>query len=136
MKLSRKSDYALRAVRCCANLPKGNYGSIRTISEAESIPREFLAKILKELTNHKILISFLGVTCGYTLARDPKEISFLNVIEAMNGTVHINLCTESGAHRGEGRAKCDMCDFWKSQEKAIKKALAAQHYGKYKKTGK
>jgi Rrf2 family protein len=136
MKLSRKSDYALRAVRCCTKLPKGHYGSIRFISESESIPREFLAKILKELTTRKILISFRGVTGGYILARDPKEISFLDVIEAMNGTVHINLCTESGAHRGEGRAKCEMCDFWKSQEKAIKKALAAQHFGKYKKTGK
>ena len=136
MKLSRKSDYALRAVRCCANLPKGRYGSIRTISEAESIPREFLAKILKELTNRKILLSFRGVTGGYTLARDAREISFLNVIEAMNGPLHVNLCTEPGAHRGEARANCEMCDFWKSQEKSIKKALAAQHFGKYKKTRK
>ena len=132
MKLSRKADYALRSVRCCANLPKGGYGSIRFISESEAIPREFLAKILNDLTAGGILISRRGVTGGYALKRDPKEITFLQVIELINGPLHVSLCTEAGGHGRVGGRDCPMCGFWRSQEKAVRKALAGQHFGKHK----
>ena len=43
MQLSRKADYAIRAVRHLSSLPKGTLGSINSIAEADGIPREFLA---------------------------------------------------------------------------------------------
>ena len=55
MQLSRKADYALRAVKHLSSLPKGKLGSINSIAAAEAIPREFLAKILKDLTRGGIL---------------------------------------------------------------------------------
>ncbi|RKX17512.1 MAG: Rrf2 family transcriptional regulator, partial [Candidatus Zixiibacteriota bacterium] len=91
MRLSRKSDYALRAVKHLATLPKGKLGSINSIAEAEAIPREFLAKILKDLTMSGILVSYQGVKGGYRLDRLPKDISFLNVMEAIDGPMHLNL---------------------------------------------
>ena len=125
MRLSRKSDYALRAIKHCASLPKGSYGSIRVIAEAESIPREFLAKILKELTNEGILTSYRGVSGGYALARDAKNISLLDVIEAVNGPLHVSLCTEPGWHQAASGGSCPLCAFWKAQENTVKKALTA-----------
>ena len=133
MRLSRKSDYALRAVRYCSCLPKGAFGSIRNIAEAEAVPREFLAKILKDLTSGGILVSFRGVTGGYAVTREPKDISFLDVIEAVNGPLQLNLCTEPGGCRPDQRGGCYMCDFWKAQEKTLKKVLSRQHFGKYAK---
>ncbi len=132
MRLSRKSDYALRAVRYLSNLPPDKLGSINAIAEGESVPREFLAKILKDLTRSGILVSYQGVTGGYRLARKPREISFLDVVEAIDGPIHLNLCTE-----GEG-CDCDMYDtcemraFWEAQENSFKKAMSRQHFGKYK----
>lgn len=137
MRLSRKSDYALRAVRHMANLPKGKLGSINAVAAAEAIPREFLAKILKDLTRGGILVSFQGVTGGYRLAKSPREVNFLMVIEVIDGPLHLNLCTGS---RGCGRcAKYDGCDirgFWEVQEKAFKKSLGKEHFGKYRTTKK
>ena len=133
MQLSRKADYALRAIRYLSNLPKGKLGSINAIAEAESVPREFLAKILKDLTRSGILLSFQGVTGGYRMSKLPKEVSFLDVIEAIEGPVHINLCTELGPDCGCDQADtCQMRSFWITQEDNFKRALSKHHFGRYK----
>jgi Rrf2 family iron-sulfur cluster assembly transcriptional regulator len=132
MRLSRKSDYALRAVRHLANLPGGKLGSINSISEAESVPREFLAKILKDLTRGGILVSYQGVTGGYRLSRTPREVTFLDVIEAIDGPIHLNLCTEGPKCGCTQYDNCAMRQFWEVQENGFKKQLQKQHFGKYK----
>ncbi len=136
MQLSRKADYALRAIRFLSCQPKGKLGSINAIAASEAVPREFLAKILKDLTRSGLLQSFQGVTGGYKLSRNPKDISFLDVIEAIEGPVHINLCTE-----GEGKscscdqvANCGMHNFWMTQEKTFKKNLAKHNFARYRRT--
>ena len=132
MKLSRKSDYALRAVRHISGLQKGELSSISAIAEAEKIPREFLAKILQDLTMGGILVSFRGVKGGYALARDAKQVTFLNVIEAIDGPMHLNLCTEPGGCVCKKNQPCGLRDFWTSHEKVVKNALTKQNFGRYK----
>jgi len=137
MRLSRKSDYALRAVKHVSNLPKGKLGSINSIAEAEGVPREFLAKILKDLTRAGILVSYQGVTGGYRMSKTPREVSFLDVIEAIDGPIHLNLCTEvgpdsKGVCRCARASSCTLLGFWSGQEASFKKALAKEHFAKYK----
>jgi len=136
MQLSRKADYALRAVKHLSSLPKGKLGSINSVAAAESIPREFLAKILKDLTRARVLDSFQGVTGGYRLAKTPKDVSFLTVIEAIEGPIHINLCTEGGSCACTQHAKCQMRDFWMIQEKSFKKALGKHTFARYRRNAK
>ncbi len=131
MQLSRKADYALRAVMHFAGLPKGQLASIGVVAKAQSIPREFLAKILKDLTWAGILVSFQGVTGGYRLARPAKEITFLDVIEAMDGPITLNLCVESDKCC-EHYKNCKMRDFWVKEQDHFKKALSRANFMKYK----
>ena len=129
MRLSRKADYALGAVRFLSTLPKGELGSIDTIAEAESIPRAFLAKILLALTEGGILVSYRGVKGGYRLARPARKISFLDIVEAIDGPLHLNLCTEDpdcGCSQG---GKCDIRRFWLAQETSLIKALKQKNFG-------
>ena len=84
MKISRKADYALRAVLYISKQPTDIRNSINAIAEAESVPRDFLAKILKELTRAEILKSYQGVHGGYQMAKTPNQVSVLDVIEAMD----------------------------------------------------
>jgi len=130
MRLSRKSDYALRAVRYCSNLPKGQRGSINSIAKAENVPREFLAKILRDLTSNGILVSHQGVKGGYTLARKPKEINFLHVIEAVDGPLHLSLSTQNRKRWKDRLESGDLGDFWAEREKIFKQALTRQHFGR------
>ena len=137
MLLSRKADYALRAVRHLSLLPKGTLNSINAIAAAEEIPREFLAKILKDLTRSGVLESFQGVTGGYRLGKKAREISFLDVIEAIEGPLHLNLCTVEG-HKCACPVvdTCTMRIFWMAQEKSLKKALTKHTFARYSKTKK
>jgi len=136
MQLSRKADYALRAVKHLSTLPKGKLGSINSIAAAEAIPREFLAKILKDLTRGGILVSFQGVTGGYRLNHVPRDISFLDVIEAIEGPIHINLCTEGDSCPCDRAEICPMRDFWTAQEKGFKKALSKHNFARYRRAAR
>lgn len=131
MRLSRKSDYALRAVMHFAGLPKGKLASIGEVAEAQKIPREFLAKILKDLTWAELLLSFQGVTGGYRLARPAKSISFFDVIEAMDGQIYLNLCCED-RHDCSHSKGCPMRDFWLKEQDHYMKALKRSNFSKYK----
>jgi Rrf2 family protein len=131
MKLSRKSDYALRAVRFCSRLPKDTVGTIDQIAESENIPREFLAKILKDLTSAGILVSHRGVYGGYAMAKKPRETTFLEVIEAADGPIHLNLCTTPDRCCDSQYRTCEMRKFWETYEVRFKKTLDREHFGKY-----
>jgi len=130
MNLSHKADYALRAVCNLSKLPKGKRSSIRLISQEASIPREFLAKVLKDLAASGILVSAKGVQGGFCLKRPAHKISYLDVIEAMNGPLHLSLCTESGECSCYSvDDHCYMHQFWVAQEKVFRNALSKRHFG-------
>ena len=135
MQLSRKSDYALRAVMHLAGLPKGQLASIGAVAEAQSIPREFLAKILKDLTWAGILVSFQGVTGGYRLARAPKDVTFLDVIEAMDGPVTLNLCVVNPKNCDHSK-NCTIRDFWLKEQEHFVRVLSKANFQKYKAVSK
>jgi Rrf2 family iron-sulfur cluster assembly transcriptional regulator len=130
MHISRKSDYALRALAFIAGQRPDKKSSISEIAESESIPRDFLAKILKELTRAGILKSFQGVTGGYQLARPRETISFLNVIEAMEGPLQVNLCAGADGDCGCSRfADCNMKGFWDRVQNGLAKTLSETNFG-------
>ncbi|MEE9443965.1 MAG: Rrf2 family transcriptional regulator [candidate division Zixibacteria bacterium] len=131
MQISRKADYALRAVGYLSQLKKGDLASIGRIAQARRVPREFLAKILKELTRSGILVSFQGVTGGYRLARSSKEISFLEVIEAMEGPVRVNLCVDDRHPECTNEKGCEIRPFFLKQQELITRALKRQNFGHF-----
>lgn len=130
MHLSRKADYALRAVRFLSKLPKGETASISRIAEGEDIPRAFLAKILKELSTKQVIESFKGVKGGYRLASQPKDINYLQVIETVEGPMHISLCTEPGQTYCDRVGSCESHAFWLKQEDLLKRCLSSKRFGK------
>ncbi len=137
MKISRKADYALRAVLHIAKQPTEKRNSINVIAETERIPRDFLAKILKELTRAQILKSYQGVHGGYQLAKTPAQVSVLDVIEAMDGPLGLNLCV-----RGDRGCDCDKSDhcsmypFWNKLQGEMRVKLKNETLAKLRSVGK
>lgn len=121
MKISRKADYGMRAVIYIARQPREQRNPIDTVAESECIPRDFLAKILKDLTRAEILRSYQGVHGGYTLAKSPSQISLLDILEAMDGPVGLDLCVreEDGCDKTHG-AHAVMCPFFMALQKQVK----------------
>lgn len=87
MKLSKKSDYALRAmIFLSLNYKKGAV-QIKEISTKERIPQKFLENILLTLRKVGVLNSKMGLKGGYELARTPDLITLGEVIRALDGAI-------------------------------------------------
>ena len=68
-----------------------------TVSKKYNIPMEYLLKILQQLVRSNILRSKRGPRGGFTMARSPKEINMLEIIEAVSGpmTSHLELAEQT-----------------------------------------
>jgi len=87
MRLTRASSYALHAVVHMAGQKKGGPTASHHIAQKRKIPERFLLKVLKPLVSAGILDSIKGPNGGYSLARSANEISMLDVIEAVDGSI-------------------------------------------------
>ena len=92
MQITREGDYGIRSVLYLARQPFKKVSFVNEISEEYKIPRSFLAKILQKLVKAKIVRSYRGVKGGFSLARQAREISVLDVLEAIEGKLALNLC--------------------------------------------
>ncbi len=77
-----------------ASQPVGAVIPFREIATRMDVPQDFLAKIFKRLVKGKLAGSMRGAHGGYSLGRPASEITFLDVIEAVEGPVKLNLCTD------------------------------------------
>ncbi len=92
LKLSKKADYGLIALRHLAGHPQPAACSSREIARAYGIPHELLAKILQKLVKQGLLVSQHGPEGGYALARDPAQVTAFDVIRAIDGPLFITSC--------------------------------------------
>ena len=113
MQISRKIDYGLRAMIHLSGVAAGRIVSLQDLATTLHIPREFLAKILKVLTARGLVRSARGAHGGYQLARPARDINFLEVIEAVEGPVQLNVCLDH-KDRCDVSASCTMYHVWKA----------------------
>ncbi len=92
MNITREADYAIRVISNLSLAPDGEKISASRLAEEETIPQQFLLKILRKLRKNQLIKSYMGVNGGYVLNKEPKEINFKDVIEAIDGPIYINAC--------------------------------------------
>lgn len=113
LRLSKKADYALIAMKHLATRQDAASASAREIAEAYEIPLELLAKVLQRLVRARLLISVQGTRGGYRLGRPPHAIPVADVIQAVDGPVTVTACSDND-HRCEQYSKCSIRDpLWK-----------------------
>ena len=94
LRLSKKTDYALIALKDLASSPAGASSSAREIAARYKIPVELMAKVLQRLAKHGLLASHHGKRGGYDLARPAAMISVADVIQAVDGPVMVTACSD------------------------------------------
>ena len=94
MQITRQADYAVRAVLYLARLGQTERAATSQVAKEQHIPPSFLAKIISQLSIAGLLHTSRGARGGVTLARDPKEITLLEVIEAIDGPIMLNECVD------------------------------------------
>ncbi|HXE52543.1 MAG TPA: Rrf2 family transcriptional regulator [Tepidisphaeraceae bacterium] len=85
MRLSKQTEYGLRAVVQLARLGPRNYVQSRDLSKDESLPTKFLEAILLNLRRAGFLESKVGREGGYRLAKPPKEIRVGDLVRRLEG---------------------------------------------------
>ncbi len=98
MKLSRKSDYALRALMTLVERFGKGPVSIRELAEKNDIPRGFLEHIMLDLKSQGIVNSIAGRIGGFVLARSPAEITMGQIVRHFDGLLAPIGCVSVSSH--------------------------------------
>jgi Rrf2 family protein len=111
VRLTRETEYALRALSHLAGLPEGETIPTSRVAEACGLPREFLSKTLRRLVRAGLLRSSRGRSRGYGLARPAREIRVREVLEAVEGPDYFRRCVFWDSRCSEDRP-CALHGAW------------------------
>jgi Rrf2 family transcriptional regulator, iron-sulfur cluster assembly transcription factor len=140
--LSNSCRYGLRAIIYIACKQQGNNKTgIRQISKDLDLPTPFLGKILQQLAKQKILKSLKGPHGGFSLLKDSKKITILEIVKIIDGEeiftnciIHNTACTcvdrqkdPCALHDDYAQVRSDLVDLFKNTtiDDLVKKADSA-----------
>ncbi len=119
LRLSKKADYALIAMKHLAISPDVPSVSAREIAEQYDIPLELMAKVLQRLARRGLVTSHQGTRGGYRLSRSPAIISVADIIQAIDGPVTVTACSSEAENCGQ-YAKCSVRDpLWRIKDRIL-----------------
>jgi len=104
MLFNQTAEYALRAMAHLALLPAGQSVRARDLSTATNIPADYVSKVLRRMVREGLLHSQKGHGGGFRLARPPAEITFADILAAMDETLDPERCAF-----GLGKCGTDPC---------------------------
>ncbi|MDF2721493.1 MAG: BadM/Rrf2 family transcriptional regulator [Paenibacillus sp.] len=95
MQFSKSTDYALHALLHLAHSDRIKHVGIKELSATLGVSESYLSKIMSKLRQDGIVRAVPGVNGGYELARPADQISFLDVIQVIEGRQHLFECSNS-----------------------------------------
>lgn len=123
LSLSKTGDYAVRAaLSLTLAYPDHRYRKIREVAAEMNLPLRYTPQVLGMLAKAGLAEAKAGRSGGYRLARDPADISLLQVVEAAEGELRGDRCTMSG---GPCRwdAMCAVHPAWEAATEAVRASL-------------
>jgi Rrf2 family protein len=126
LRLTKKADYSLIALRHFAARQQetGEAVSAKEVSDGCGIPLPVLSKLLQKLGKSGFLVSEFGTNGGYRLARDPRLITALEVIRAIDGPIVLANCFTADAYCGHA-SRCTVRKPLKKIHEAILRLLSS-----------
>ena len=94
MQFSIGIEYAIHCLLYMIDSPSGKTFGIKDLAAYQGVSETYLSKVFTKLRKAGIVKSIPGVNGGYELARIPEAISFLDIVEAIEGTTPMFQCAE------------------------------------------
>ena len=123
MKISTKGRYGLRILLDLALHGQEAPRLMKDIARSQQISEKYISRLILPLNEAGFITSFRGAKGGLKLAKAPKEISLLEIIEAMEGRVAIVDCVFDKEFCPKSN-DCSACKVWSSLNKKIRKQMA------------
>lgn len=122
MKLSTKGRYGVRMLLDLALHQGEGQRTLKEVSEAQNISQKYMSRLLPKLVRAGFVKSARGVDGGYQLCKDPAEITFLQIVEIMEGPICLTPCVKD-----TNCPRFDLCpatDIWKRISNSMREVLA------------
>lgn len=87
-------EYALHSLFYMVDLPSGKAIGVKELAIFQGISETYLSKVFTKLRKSGVVRAMSGVNGGYELARNPKQITFWDIVEAIEGSTPIFQCAE------------------------------------------
>jgi Rrf2 family protein len=111
-----------------AGLPPGSRASRSELAAAVECPDQFLSKVLQDLARANLVVSRRGNTGGFELPQPHRAVSLLDVVEAIEGPMRLNLCLTSD-HACGRQSWCPAHGVWVEAQRAMAGVLQAATIG-------
>jgi Rrf2 family protein len=122
MQITRGTDYAVRLMVHLATLPEGTRVPVTEFARVGGAPETFISKLLQRLVRIGMLSSSRGTGGGFMLAIQPRNVTLLDVVEAIEGPLQINRCLP-GQHTCNRKSICSVHPVWEDAQTALKNVL-------------
>jgi FeS assembly SUF system regulator len=119
VRLGKLTDYGLVLMTCMARAEGSPMRTARDLAHESKLPLSTVSKLLKELLQSGLLVSHRGIKGGYLLAREPHEISVVEMIAAIEGPMALTECSSEIA----GLCNLEPCCPIKSNQQIINQAV-------------
>lgn len=125
MKISTKGRYAVRILADIALHETGGFIAMKDVARRQQISKKYADQIGSQLTQAGILIGVRGHQGGYKLNRAPEQLTVLEILQVMEGSIAPVACMEGDPNR------CSRCQFclslpvWQGLEKVMREYLGS-----------
>lgn len=132
MKFTKKTDYALRTMEFLARQhshaeaeggTKSGPVPVQAISDQSHLSMRFLQGIVSRLSKAKLLRTVPGVKGGIMLAKDPEQITILDIIQAVEGKINLMGCLEHPEYCGDFK-QCSIMGVLHTAQAALVNSLS------------
>jgi Rrf2 family protein len=125
MQLTRAADYAVRLMIHFASVPVGTRLTREALTAATGLPESFVGKILQALSRAKLVRSRRGIDGGFVLAADARHITLVDIIEAVDGPIALNVCLMTGQGCNQ-QVWCGAHEVWTQAQAAMLNVLRSR----------
>ena len=124
MQITRAGEYGVLGMMYLARRSDGarKTAMIDEVSRAEKVPKSFLAKIFQNLARAGLVKSVRGAGGGFVLAKQPADVSILEIVEAIEGKILLQRCKQEKPdckHIGG----CALCGLFEQAQDGLKDVL-------------
>jgi Rrf2 family iron-sulfur cluster assembly transcriptional regulator len=127
MQVTRAGEYAVIGLLYLAKQPAGRTVMIDEISEAERIPKSFLAKIFQLLAKDTLVHSHRGAGGGFSLAKPAGDITLLQILSCVEGAVALQKCVTDDPEcvvAPERFNSCTLCSVFAEAQSRVNEVFA------------
>ena len=122
LRISKLTDYAIVLLARFAQAPAGATLTAREMSESTALPHPVVSKMLKTLAGAGLLHSHRGAKGGYSLAREPEQVTVAQILEALEGPLALMECSAGPGHC-EQESSCGVREPWQRINRTVQLAL-------------